>query len=35
MVEAQKETATVGVVKAVVLDGGGSGQPIVSPVSTF
>ena len=35
VVEALKETATVGVVEAAVLDGGGSGQPMVSPVSTF
>ena len=28
-------TVTVGVVEAAVLDGGGSGQPMVSPVSTF
>ena len=28
-------TVTVGVVVAAVLDGGGSGQPMVSPVSTF
>ena len=28
-------TVTVGVVEGVVLDGGGSGQPMVSPVSTF
>ena len=35
VVDALKETATVGVVEAVVLDWGGSGQPMVSPVSTF